>query len=71
MAPLLVLQLIYTKLGCFLCEWSRSNGKNHFVKKHWPKRDLIQIQKKGISLPLAIPEKVNFPLLHIKNQGNG
>ena len=40
-ALLLGLQQGYTKFCCFLCEWDSRDRKNHFVKKQWPKRNLI------------------------------
>ena len=65
-ALLLGLQQGYTKFCCFLCEWDSRDRKNHFVKKQWPKRNLIPGNKNVIFQPLVNPKLVYLPPLHIK-----
>ncbi|MGR0202203.1 hypothetical protein, partial [Klebsiella pneumoniae] len=63
---LLGLQSGYTKFCCFLCEWDSRNRKNHYIKKEWPKRNLVPGEKNILFEPLVNPENVYLPPLHIK-----
>ena len=66
-ALLPAMQLGYTKYCCFLCEWDSRWKKNHYVNKLWPKRiSLMPGEKNVVSPPLALPEIIYLPPLHIK-----
>jgi len=66
-ALLLGMQLRYTKYCCLLCVWDRRDKKNHYVNKLWPKRtSLTPGEKNVVNPPLALPEKIYPPPLHIK-----
>jgi len=66
-ALVLGMQLRYTKLCCFLCEWDSRDNKNHYVNKLWPKRtSLMPGEKNIINPPLVLLEKIFLPPLHIK-----
>ena len=66
-APLLGMQLGYTKYCCFLCEWDSRDKKYHYVNKLWPKRtSLTPGEKKVVNPPLVLSEKIYLPPLHIK-----
>jgi len=64
---LLGMQLGCTKYCSFLCDWDSQDKKNHYVNKLWPKRtSLMPGEKKVVSPPLVLPEKIYLPSLHIK-----
>jgi len=66
-ALLLGMKLEYIKYCCFLSEWDSRDKKNHCVNKLWPKRSSPAPGKKNVvSPPLALPEKIYLPPLHIK-----
>jgi len=66
-APLLRMQLSYTKYCCFLCKWDSWDKKNHYVNKLWPKRtSLMPGEKNFVNPPLVLPEKIYLAPLHIK-----
>jgi len=66
-ALLLGMQVGYIKYCCFLCDWYSRDKKNHCVNKLWPIRtSLTQGEKNVVNLPLALPEKMYLPSLHIK-----
>ena len=61
------MELGYTKYCCFLCEWDSRYKKNHYVNKLWTKRtSLTPGEKKAVSPPLVLPEKIFLPLSRIK-----
>ena len=67
MAPLLGMQLGYTKYCCFLWELDSWEKKNHLVNKLWPKRtSLMPGEKNVFNPPLVLTEKIYLPPLHIK-----
>ena len=48
-------------------EWDGQDKKNHYVNKLWTKRtSLTPGEKNAIKPPLAFPEKIFLPPLHIK-----
>jgi len=66
-APLLGMQLGYTKYCCFLWEWDRWEKKNHYVNVLWPKcTSLMPGVKNVFNPPLILMEKIYLPPLHIK-----
>ncbi|UYV63160.1 hypothetical protein LAZ67_2003318, partial [Cordylochernes scorpioides] len=61
------LQLGYTKLCCFLCEWDSRDRERHYIKKIWSKRKIFTPGYKNIAnLPLIDSENIYLPPLHIK-----
>lgn len=66
-APLLGLQLGYTKFCCFLCEWDRRDKAHHYVRREWPPRAGLEPGKKNVSHPSLVEStKILIPPLHIK-----
>ena len=65
-AVLLVLQLGYTKVCYFLCEWDSRDRKHHYIQNRSPTREsLVPGQENIVNTPLINPEKVYLPPLHI------
>ncbi|UYV62399.1 hypothetical protein LAZ67_2000421 [Cordylochernes scorpioides] len=61
------LQLRYTKICCFLCEWDSRDRERHYIKKIWPNRKIFTPGYKNIAnLPLIDSENIYLPPLHIK-----
>ncbi|UYV71170.1 hypothetical protein LAZ67_8001999 [Cordylochernes scorpioides] len=61
------LQLGYTKLCCFLCEWDSRDRERHYIKKSWPNREIFTPGHKNIlNPPLIDSENIYLPRLHIK-----
>ena len=57
----------YTKHSCFLCCWDSRAKFQHWVKDVWPARNSLKPGDKNIiNEPLAEPEKIILPPLHIK-----
>lgn len=57
----------YTKYPCFLCEWDSRDKKEHWIRKEWPRRVLLEPGSKNvIRQSLVDPRKVLLPPLHIK-----
>ncbi|GBN78620.1 hypothetical protein AVEN_156558-1 [Araneus ventricosus] len=61
------LQAGYTKFCCFLCQWNSRVRKKHYIKKVWPKRQLLITGVKNVeNKPLVASVKIILPTLHIK-----
>ena len=57
----------YTKFPCFLCLWDNRDRSNHWIKRYWPNRESMDVEKNNIiNEPLVDREKIIFPPLHIK-----
>ena len=57
----------YTKYPCFLCEWDSRNRAEHWVRKNWPKRPVLEPGTKNVIRDsLVEPKNVLLPPLHIK-----
>ena len=61
------LQVGYTKMHCFLCEWGSRAQSEQWERYGWPQRkSLTPGSKNVIHEPLADRDKVLLPPLHIK-----
>lgn len=66
-AIIMGMQLGWTKYCCFLCLWDSRNRKEHWSGREWPARESFTPGKTNvIKQPLAEPDKICLPPLHIK-----
>ncbi|XP_076059422.1 uncharacterized protein LOC143036052 [Oratosquilla oratoria] len=64
---LMGMQTGYTKYCCFICEWDSRDRQQHYIKKSWPIRNIMQPGNKNVlRVPLIDRDKVLMPPLHIK-----
>lgn len=57
----------YTKYPCFLCLWDSRAKQDHWVRREWPKREMMVVgEKNAIREPLVGRDKIILPPLHIK-----
>ena len=64
---LMGLQGVFTKHCCFLCLWDSPATAYHYKTKEWPTRNSYVPGVKNIQYtPLANPDKILMPPLHIK-----
>ena len=53
----------YTKFRCFLCIWDSRDGKNHWTRKEWLKRDILKAGMPNVIYdPIISRNKIIFPL---------
>lgn len=64
---LMGLQGGYTKYPCYLCLWDSRADAKHYVQRSWPERTEFCVGQSNVKYePIAVPENVLMPPLHIK-----
>ena len=57
----------YKKYPCFLCLWDSRLYDQHYIRQKWLLREGLRPSSQNVqSHPLVEPNKIVFPILHIK-----